>query len=216
MSPQRISSEPLIAWGDTGGPGKPLFKSNPSHSKLMAPPFGQSRRHSMSIATPSDFSSTPLTNPDMTVSLRIPSQTASDRPPGVTTTSGNLSMNGDEDKLTKAMRCLYNVQDKHFVDGVFRDVIQKDLGVSFDDIAALDVAKRLLNEAVILPLIMPEFFTGIREPWRVRKPQNLSFIDIWLFSKCYAHEYLSRGGAFYLLLAQITNHMTFYKFFLFS
>ena len=34
---------------------------------------------------------------------------------------------------------------------------------SFDDIACLDDAKRLLQEAVILPLILPQFFTGIRE-----------------------------------------------------
>jgi len=49
---------------------------------------------------------------------------------------------------------------------VIRDVVQRDLGVSFDDIAALSDAKRLLSEAVILPLMVPEFFTGIREPWK--------------------------------------------------
>ena len=45
------------------------------------------------------------------------------------------------------------------VDGVLaeviqRDIIAKDLGVTFDDIAALDEAKRLLNEAVVLPLLV--------------------------------------------------------------
>jgi hypothetical protein len=43
---------------------------------------------------------------------------------------------------------------------------QRDLNVTFDDIASLRDAKRLLNEAVVLPLVMPEFFTGIREPWK--------------------------------------------------
>jgi SpoVK/Ycf46/Vps4 family AAA+-type ATPase len=38
--------------------------------------------------------------------------------------------------------------------------------VTFADIASLDEAKSLLNEAVTLPLIIPEFFTGIREPWK--------------------------------------------------
>lgn len=38
--------------------------------------------------------------------------------------------------------------------------------VSFDDIASLEDAKRLLNEAITLPMLMPEYFTGIREPWR--------------------------------------------------
>lgn len=62
---------------------------------------------------------------------------------------------------------LHTRHDKHIVETVMRDVIQRDLGVTFDDIAAVPVAKRLLHEAVILPLIMPEFFTGIREPWKV-------------------------------------------------
>lgn len=39
-------------------------------------------------------------------------------------------------------------------------------GVTFKDIAGLDTAKRLLTEAITLPLLMPDFFTGIREPWK--------------------------------------------------
>ncbi len=56
--------------------------------------------------------------------------------------------------------------DKHVVETVMRDVIQRNLGVTFNDIAALHTAKRLLNEAIVLPLLIPEFFTGIREPWK--------------------------------------------------
>ena len=56
--------------------------------------------------------------------------------------------------------------DKHVVETVMRDVIQRNLGVTFSDIAALHTAKRLLNEAIVLPLLIPEFFTGIREPWK--------------------------------------------------
>lgn len=72
-----------------------------------------------------------------------------------------------EQKFREASQQLYTRHDKNVVDTVMRDVIQRDLGVTFDDIAAVPVAKRLLHEAVILPLIMPEFFTGIREPWKV-------------------------------------------------
>ena len=35
------------------------------------------------------------------------------------------------------------------------------------DIAGLSEAKKLLEEAVVLPLLMPDYFTGIRRPWKV-------------------------------------------------
>lgn len=37
---------------------------------------------------------------------------------------------------------------------------------SFDDIVSLHEAKRLLSEAVQLPLKFPTIFTGILRPWR--------------------------------------------------
>lgn len=36
-----------------------------------------------------------------------------------------------------------------------------------DDIADLENAKKLLQEAVVLPLVVPEVFKGIRRPWKV-------------------------------------------------
>lgn len=45
-----------------------------------------------------------------------------------------------------------------------REVIDKNPNVSFDDIAALDDAKEIIKESVLLPLLMPEYFTGIRKP----------------------------------------------------
>jgi len=36
-----------------------------------------------------------------------------------------------------------------------------------DDIADLEDAKKLLQEAVVLPLVVPEVFRGIRRPWKV-------------------------------------------------
>jgi len=38
--------------------------------------------------------------------------------------------------------------------------------VSFDDIAELEKAKDILTEAVLLPLMMPHLFTGIRRAWK--------------------------------------------------
>uniref|UniRef100_A0A2D4HNK3 Uncharacterized protein n=1 Tax=Micrurus lemniscatus lemniscatus TaxID=129467 RepID=A0A2D4HNK3_MICLE len=42
-----------------------------------------------------------------------------------------------------------------------------------DDIADLVDAKKLLKEAVVLPMWMPEFFKGIRRPWKVKSTQLL-------------------------------------------
>jgi len=38
--------------------------------------------------------------------------------------------------------------------------------VRWDDVAELREAKQLLQEAVVLPLWMPDFFKGIRRPWK--------------------------------------------------
>lgn len=57
----------------------------------------------------------------------------------------------------------YTGDDRHLIEAIERDVIDKDLGVGFDDIASLEDAKRLLDEAVTLPLIIPEFFTGMED-----------------------------------------------------
>jgi SpoVK/Ycf46/Vps4 family AAA+-type ATPase len=38
--------------------------------------------------------------------------------------------------------------------------------VTFNDIAELNEAKTVLKEAVLLPLLMPDFFKGIRRPWK--------------------------------------------------
>eukprot|EP00941_MAST-03F_sp_MAST-3F-sp1_P005432 g5432.t1 len=63
------------------------------------------------------------------------------------------------------------IERKREFGGGLRDVIEseiisRNLGVKFDDIAGLSPAKELLNEAVVLPLLVPEFFTGIRKPWK--------------------------------------------------
>ena len=47
-----------------------------------------------------------------------------------------------------------------------KDVLDHSPGVKWDMIAGLRDAKRLLEEAVVLPLLMPDFFQGIRRPWK--------------------------------------------------
>jgi hypothetical protein len=47
------------------------------------------------------------------------------------------------------------------------DVSTLWLSCRWTDIAGLKEAKRVLEEATVLPMIMPEFFTGIRRPVKV-------------------------------------------------
>ncbi|XP_076466674.1 katanin p60 ATPase-containing subunit A1-like [Babylonia areolata] len=56
--------------------------------------------------------------------------------------------------------------DKDLVEHLERDIVQKNPNVHWNDIADLTEAKKLLEEAVVLPLVVPDIFKGIRRPWR--------------------------------------------------
>lgn len=56
--------------------------------------------------------------------------------------------------------------ERELADTLERDILQKNPNVRWDDIADLESVKRLLEEAVVLPLLMPEYFIGIRRPWK--------------------------------------------------
>ena len=56
--------------------------------------------------------------------------------------------------------------DLELIQMLEHDVVEKSPSVTFDDIAELQEAKQLLEEAVLLPIIMPEYFQGIRKPWK--------------------------------------------------
>ena len=50
--------------------------------------------------------------------------------------------------------------DKDLIETLERDIMQKDPNIHWDDIADLNEAKRLLEEAIVLPMLMPDFFKG--------------------------------------------------------
>ena len=59
-----------------------------------------------------------------------------------------------------------NGPDSELIEMLEREVVDTNPNVSFDDIAELSQAKNALQEAVLLPLIIPDYFKGIRRPWR--------------------------------------------------
>ncbi|XP_064413910.1 katanin p60 ATPase-containing subunit A-like 1 [Latimeria chalumnae] len=56
--------------------------------------------------------------------------------------------------------------DKDLIEALERDIVSRNPNVHWDDIADLEDAKKLLREAVVLPMWMPDFFKGIRRPWK--------------------------------------------------
>nr|GMD45578.1 katanin P60 ATPase-containing subunit A1 [Ipomoea batatas] len=75
------------------------------------------------------------------------------------------SVNGDSED-GKAKKVEYEGPDADLAAMLERDVLDSSPGVRWDDVAGLSEAKRLLEEAVVLPLWMPEYFQGIRRPWK--------------------------------------------------
>lgn len=58
----------------------------------------------------------------------------------------------------KSKRGQYEGPDSDLAAMLERDVLETSPGVRWDDVAGLSEAKRLLEEAVVLPLWMPEYF----------------------------------------------------------
>ncbi|RVE58304.1 hypothetical protein OJAV_G00207820 [Oryzias javanicus] len=56
--------------------------------------------------------------------------------------------------------------DSNLVESLERDIVSRNPNIHWEDIADLEDAKKLLREAVVLPMWMPDFFKGIRRPWK--------------------------------------------------
>ncbi|XP_024978903.1 katanin p60 ATPase-containing subunit A1-like [Cynara cardunculus var. scolymus] len=84
---------------------------------------------------------------------------------GKSNTGKDDSGNGDTEE-GKSKRGQYEGPDADLAATLERDVLDAAPGVRFDDVAGLSEAKRLLEEAVVLPLLMPDYFQGIRRPWK--------------------------------------------------
>ncbi|KAG8497068.1 hypothetical protein CXB51_008356 [Gossypium anomalum] len=72
------------------------------------------------------------------------------------------SANGDAED-GKSKRSQYEGPDPDLAAMLERDVLETTPGVRWDDVAGLTEAKRLLEEAVVLPLWMPEYFQETME-----------------------------------------------------
>ena len=72
-----------------------------------------------------------------------------------------------EDRLLKPLHPLFGGDSgsRELANMISRDIISTNPGVTWDDIAELHDCKRLLKEAVVMPLKYPQLFTGLLSGW---------------------------------------------------
>ena len=91
---------------------------------------------------------------------------------GGSSKSGNNNNNNnnknDNNKSAFLLHCYPDGvgPDSELIEMLEREVVDSNPHVQFNDIAELKNAKGALMEAAILPLMKPEFFKGIRRPWK--------------------------------------------------
>lgn len=59
-----------------------------------------------------------------------------------------------------------DMEMKQLAQIITRDIYLENPNVRWDDIAGLDTCKRLVKEAVVMPIRYPQLFTGILTPWK--------------------------------------------------
>lgn len=101
-------------------------------------------------------------NPAPVASRRRDAKKDEDKPWRV----GMKKANDEEEDGRRDRKFAYAPVDKDLVDMLEREILDTNPQIKWDSIAGLDDAKRLLHEAAILPVWMPQFFQGIRRPWR--------------------------------------------------
>ncbi|CAI0548498.1 unnamed protein product, partial [Linum tenue] len=59
-----------------------------------------------------------------------------------------------------------SAETRSLAEGLCRDIIRGSPDVKWENIKGLENAKRLLKEAVVMPIKYPKYFTGLLSPWK--------------------------------------------------
>ena len=82
----------------------------------------------------------------------------------------NADQNNEEFFENRVLKALpdysWNPELKELAQAIQHEIINANPNIRFKDIVGLDEAKRLLKEAVLMPMKYPHFFQGILEPWK--------------------------------------------------
>eukprot|EP00033_Pygsuia_biforma_P002519 GCRY01002790.1.p1 GENE.GCRY01002790.1~~GCRY01002790.1.p1 ORF type:complete len:562 (-),score=164.23 GCRY01002790.1:42-1727(-) len=60
----------------------------------------------------------------------------------------------------------HNAELREFAQTITRDIFMRNLNVSWSEIAGLAEAKKILKEAVVMPIKYPQLFSGLLAPWK--------------------------------------------------
>ncbi len=60
---------------------------------------------------------------------------------------------------------LYSSEEQEIIDSISGTILTESPNVKWLDIAGLEDCKQSLREAIVLPIMKPELFTGARKPW---------------------------------------------------
>ncbi|KAL9249661.1 Katanin p60 ATPase-containing subunit A-like 2-like protein [Drosera capensis] len=59
-----------------------------------------------------------------------------------------------------------DTETRNLAENLCRDIIRGNPDVKWESIKGLETAKRLLKEAVVMPIKYPKYFTGLLSPWK--------------------------------------------------
>lgn len=89
------------------------------------------------------------------------------RPAGGRECGKGAAGKGNDDGLVNGHpRYVARPGEEELVQVIEGDMNVGETSVSWNDIAGVEEAKRLLEEAVVYPVLMPDYYQGIRRPWK--------------------------------------------------
>ncbi|KAI3961990.1 hypothetical protein MKW98_029943 [Papaver atlanticum] len=81
--------------------------------------------------------------------------------------TNGVANGGISDKPKKSLFPPFeSVEMRNLAESLSRDIIRGNPDVKWESIKGLENAKRLLKEAVVMPIKYPKYFTGLLSPWK--------------------------------------------------
>ena len=163
------SSRQSISGGVSGGGGGGLSVINSIVNKSIdggsAAPVAPARRTAVKPAVPVMAKAKPPASSSSKAAKTDNPPNSSRKPAVPASASASASASAASSTPAKP-RYVGLEQEKDLVELIEREVMDSNPNIRWSDIAELKEAKRLLEEAVVLPLWMPDYFQGIRRPWK--------------------------------------------------